>query len=156
MRGFTDLDNSNHKGKTNTWLTPKYLIDELGDFDLDPCAAPLPRPWPTAKKMISLPDDGLSYKWEGRVWLNPPYGKHTGIWLDRLAKHGNGVALVFARTDTKWFQKAAKSADKLFFLKGRVKFCRPDGTSDTNAGHGSVLIFYGNNLNHGSLEGVAL
>ena len=33
---------------TDTWLTPKWVMDALGVFDLDPCAAPHPRPWPTA------------------------------------------------------------------------------------------------------------
>lgn len=35
-----------------TWLTPKYIIDELGPFDLDPCAADS-MPWPTAKRMVT-------------------------------------------------------------------------------------------------------
>lgn len=72
MKSFTFTDPVSHNGETNTWLTPKWLLDELGEFDLDPCAAPEPRPFPTAKKMISEKDGcGLSAKWEGRVWLNP-------------------------------------------------------------------------------------
>jgi hypothetical protein len=33
---------------TTTWLTPPSILAALGPFDLDPCAAPEPRPWPTA------------------------------------------------------------------------------------------------------------
>ncbi len=35
--------------------------------------------------------------------LNPPYGEQTERWLAKLAKHGNGIALVYARTETKMF-----------------------------------------------------
>lgn len=26
-------------GDTDTWLTPRWILDTLGPFDLDPCAA---------------------------------------------------------------------------------------------------------------------
>jgi len=53
-------------GFTNeTWLTPPAILHALGDFDLDPCAAPSPRPWPTAARHIELPEDGLTANWGG-------------------------------------------------------------------------------------------
>lgn len=130
---------------TNTWLTPKWLLDELGEFDLDPCAAPAPRPFPTAKKMIAESEgDGFSIEWNGRVWLNPPYGKHARLWLEKLEQHGNGIALVFARTDTAWLQPVMER-NGIFFLKGRVPFLRPDGTLPEHGGPStpSILIPYG-------------
>ena len=138
MRGFSKLDNPSHEGQTNTWLTPLSLIHSLGDFDLDPCAFDGHR---TAKNLICLPEDGLSHDWNGRVWLNPPYGREIGSWLRKLEKHGNGIALVFGRTDTKWFQEL--NPDLIFFIAGTLKFLRPDFTEDTNAGHGSVLLAFG-------------
>jgi hypothetical protein len=57
---------------THIWLTPREIVTPLGPFELDPCAAPSPRPWPTAVRHIELPECGLTAKWEGRVWLNPP------------------------------------------------------------------------------------
>ncbi|HVI40922.1 MAG TPA: DNA N-6-adenine-methyltransferase, partial [Anaerovoracaceae bacterium] len=100
-KSFFSTDPVSHKGATNVWLTPKWLLDELGEFDLDPCAAPNPRPFPTAKKMITEADEcGLKASWHGRVWLNPPYGKQIGPWLEKLKSHGDGIALVFARTET--------------------------------------------------------
>ena len=57
-----------------TWLTPPHILAALGPFDLDPCAAPSPRPWPSAARHIELPEDGLTAEWQGRVWCNPPYG----------------------------------------------------------------------------------
>lgn len=143
MSGFTATDPVSHKGETNTWLTPKWILDELGSFDLDPCAAPLPRPFPSARRMISEAEgDGLAAAWEGRVWLNPPYGKHCGNWLRKLAHHGNGIALVFARTETAWLQPILEECG-VFFIRGRIKFLRPDGTESTNAGAPSILIPFG-------------
>ena len=138
MSGFSTLDNPSHEGQTNTWLTPLTIISALGDFDLDPCGFPGHH---TADKMICLPEDGLKKEWTGRVWLNPPYGKSTGTWLQKLEQHGNGIALVFARTDTSWFHKCQPHL--VAFLKGRIKFLKPDFTQDTNAGHGSVLLAFG-------------
>ena len=86
------------------WLTPPEIIKSLGEFDLDPCS-PINRPWDTAKKHFNINDMGLMQNWEGRVWMNPPYGSETGNWLGKLRLHGNGIALVFARTDTTYFQE---------------------------------------------------
>ncbi len=68
------------------WLTPPEIITSLGSFDLDPCS-PIARPWPTAKTHFTIQDDGLSQKWDGRVWMNPPYGENTFVWMRRLADH---------------------------------------------------------------------
>lgn len=138
MRGFAVLDNPDHQGATDTWLTPLPIVHALGKFDLDPCGF---EGHQTADRLICLPDDGLSAEWSGRVWLNPPYGRATKAWLNKLSKHGNGIALVFARTETSWFQSLRP--DMIFLLAGRIKFLKPDFTESTNAGHGSVLIAFG-------------
>jgi hypothetical protein len=135
-----------HEGKTNDWLTPLYIIEALGEFDLDPCATLNP-PWPTAKHSFNIHDDGLSLEWFGRVWMNPPYGPHSKVWHDRLAEHGNGITLLFARTETSWFFDSVwQHADSLLFLKGRVKFCYPDGRPSKNScGAPCVLVAHGEN-----------
>lgn len=130
---------------THVWLTPPEILSRLGEFDLDPCAAPEPRPWPTAKRHIALPDDGLTAEWEGRVWCNPPFGSHTGQWLGRMALHGNGIALAFARTDTAMFHSwVFGKADAVLFVQRRPHFCLPDGTrAKGNSGGPICLIAYG-------------
>jgi len=65
------------RGQTDCWLTPPEIIEALGPFDLDPCAAP-GQPWATAKHQYAPPQDGLELPWFGRVWVNPPYGQQTG------------------------------------------------------------------------------
>lgn len=125
------------------WLTPPEIIASLGPFDLDPCAPVVP-PWKTAKCHFNRFDDGLLQPWDGRVWLNPPYGSETENWLERLVKHGNGIALIFARTETSYFfDWIWNEADAVLFIRGRLAFYTVEGKKSGTAGAPSVLIAYG-------------
>lgn len=134
------------RSQTNTWLTPPKFFDVFGPFDLDPCAAPSPRPWPSATRMIELPEDGLAAEWDGYVWLNPPFANELiPLWMKKLADHGNGMALVTARTETRWFvEHVWPRASAIRFLTPRVTFYRPDGTKPKgNSGAPQCLVAYG-------------
>ena len=138
--------NTNTENKQE-WLTPKYITDALGEFDLDPCSPAERRPWDTAQTHWGIesehPVDGLSAEWFGRVWCNPPYGKETFKWMNKLAKHGSGIALIFARTETIGFHEEIwQKAHSLMFFKGRLKFCKVDGTMGDVANAPSVLVSY--------------
>ena len=150
-RGSDGLGMGGHhepvRGKNDEWLTPPGIIEALGPFDLDPCS-PVERPWPTAKRHLTIEDDGLHAMWadDEMVWVNPPYGTQTWRWLDRLAVHpAGGVALTFARTETAgFFGSIWAEADCLLFLKGRLHFHYVTGErANANAGAPSVLIAYG-------------
>jgi hypothetical protein len=147
---------------SHVWLTPPEILDALGPFDMDPCAAPEPRPWATAHQHITLPTDGLNEAWSGRVWCNPPFGKHTAAWLKRMAEHRNGTALVFARTDTAMFHRSVfMEATAVMFLAGRPKFYRADGIqAKGNSGGPICLVAYGqydaNRLRTSPLAGAVL
>lgn len=129
---------------TDEWFTPPEIIRALGPFDLDPCA-PVVRPWPTACQHFTIKEDGLTQPWHGRVWLNPPYGKQTDKWLRRLCAHGNGIALVFARTETSaWFNDIWGIAQAVLFIRGRLHFYDINGKKAcSNAGAPSALVAYG-------------
>ena len=129
---------------TDTWLTPPEIIKSLGDFDLDPCC-PANMPWATANNHFTKEHDGLIQPWVGRVWLNPPYSKEAVKWLRKLADHGTGTALVFARTETGWFFETVwRQATSVLFLEGRIHFHLPDGSrAKANAGAPSCLVAYG-------------
>lgn len=108
------------------WLTPPSIVQALGVFDLDPCGAPN---HVLAKKTYLLENgqDGLELPWHGRVWCNPPYGKEAEPFLKKLASHGSGTALIFARTETRvFFEQVWGRASALLFMRGRVKFLRAD------------------------------
>ena len=115
--------NSNTENK-DEWLTPPEIIRSLGEFDLDPCSPhPDRRPWDTAKDHYWEELDGLNQPWKGRVWCNPPYGRETFKWIDKLSNHGDGIALIFARTETIGFHEYIwNKADAVFFFKGRLRF----------------------------------
>lgn len=129
---------------TCQWLTPPEIIQAMGSFDLDPCS-PANRPWDTAKNHYT--EDGLNKKWFGRVWMNPPYGKPKIItpWMKKLSEHGNGITLIFARTETKmFFNYVWEMADSILFIRGRLHFYNIEGQrAKKNCGAPSVLIAYG-------------
>lgn len=133
------------KSKTNEWLTPPTILRALGEFDLDPCS-PVSRPWDTAKTHYTMVDNGLIQPWFGRVWLNPPYSTELlGRFVSRLADHGCGTALIFARTETDaFFSHVWERASALLFIRGRLNFHFPDGArAPGNSGAPSVLCAYG-------------
>lgn len=112
--------------KTSEWSTPDDLFLELesqyGPFNLDPCATP-----GNAKclKFFTQVDDGLSLPWEGKVFMNPPYGREIGKWVKKAYEESQKgsmvVCLLPARTDTRWFHDYCLKGD-IRFLKGRLKF----------------------------------
>jgi hypothetical protein len=134
-----------HRGNTIEWYTPPGIFEALGlTFDLDPCAPPGGLPWIPARRFYSLEDDGLSKAWSGRVWMNPPYGPHTALWMRRLAAHGDGIALVFARTETAWWNDSVPAAHAVCFIAGRLTFVDADRQPPrANAGAPSALVAYG-------------
>lgn len=132
------------KAEKEEWLTDPRITTALGKIDLDPCA-PINPPWKIAEKTYTILDNGLIQPWEGFVFCNPPYGSKTGTWLNRLADHGNGIALIFARTETEmFFTSAWKRAKAMLFLEGRLYFYHVDGRrAAANGGAPSVLLAYG-------------
>jgi hypothetical protein len=138
-------EQSTRGNETEEWITPQYIIEDLGPFDLDPCAA-VHQPWPCASKQYTQIDNGLMLPWQGFIFLNPPYGKYAERWLERMANHNNGIALIFARTETKTFHRLIwNTASSILFIEGRITFCKITGElAPGNAGAPSVLVAYGN------------
>lgn len=130
--------------RTDEWYTPKYIIDALGPFDLDPCA-PEKRPHDFAKNHFTKEDDGLSKEWFGRVWCNPPYCQALlRPFIEKMAKHGNGIALIFNRMDNAlWHDVIFPTADSILIIRGRINFLREGIQGNQQAGCGSVLIAWG-------------
>lgn len=139
------MDTSHERSATgkDEWITPRFITDSLGPFDLDPCAPMVP-PWRIATETFTIKSNGLTRAWKGFVWCNPPYGTETAKWVARLADHGHGIALIFARTDTKLFHtEIAPKASGILFIKGRLSFHHVDGSKGGTAGAASMLVAYG-------------
>ena len=125
-----------------TWFTPPEIIEKLGPFDLDPCTTHS-RPFDTAKQHYTIQENGLLQNWEGRVWLNPPYGREIYKWLNKMALHKNGIALIFARLDTEAYHSYVfPSAHSLFAIKGRINFLNKNGIRSDRANAPSILVSY--------------
>jgi hypothetical protein len=129
-------------GDTQTWITPKWILDALGEFDTDPCAAD-PRPWDCAT--LNLTQGGLNEHWPGRVWLNPPFHRYeVHLWVERLEMLGRGTALLHARTEAAWFEPVWRSAKAILFLADRIYFHYPDGRrAEANSGAPAILAAFG-------------
>lgn len=119
--------------KTDDWSTPHDFFEQLNahfNFELDVCATP-----ENAKcaRYFTEQENGLEQEWTGTVWMNPPYGRGIGQWVEkaRRAAEINGatvVCLLPARTDTRWWQKNCADAE-VYFVPGRLKF----GNATSNA-----------------------
>ncbi len=133
----------NDRVPPDEWYTPRWLIERLGPFDLDPCS-PLVRPFDTAAVHYTREDDGLSREWAGRVWLNPPYSRILlRQFIERMVSHNNGIALLVNRQDNLlWQELIFSSAASMIFMRHRIKFIRPDGTSGAPF-FGSCLVAFG-------------
>jgi DNA N-6-adenine-methyltransferase Dam len=131
-------------GKSQVHITPKWIIERLGPFDLDPAAAD-PRPWDCAGAGYTERDDGLRLPWHGRVWLNPPFDRYVvAAWMRKLAKHGHGTALLHARVEAEWFEPCWESASGILFMADRIHFHRPDGSRQgANSGAPPCLVAFG-------------
>lgn len=137
------------------WLTPPEIVEALGPFDLDPATTcPMAhdgKPWATATQMLCRCTNGLEAPWKGRVWLNPPYERPlTQLFIQRLAEHGEGVALLMARTDSAWFHDWILGfASAIRFLRRRPHFYTPSGERmGDRATTASMLVSFGRALGH--------
>ncbi len=134
---------------TNDWQTPPSFIEALGPFDLDPCASEVQHfPCASINAFQSSFGSGLMMDWRPyrSVWLNPPYDRfEISKWMTKLADHGNGIALVYARTDTAWFQdQVLARAYALYFIRLRVKFIKAEtGRISGKSSAPCVLVAYG-------------
>lgn len=122
------IDKALYASRTEEWGTPIELFERINGifgFRLDACASNT-----NAKcgEYFTKSDDGLSRDWSsyGRVWMNPPYGKQIGKWMQKAwqeAQKGSiVVALVPARTDTKWWHNWVSGKATTIFIKGRLKY----------------------------------
>lgn len=143
------VDRSLFSSAKEDWNTPDYLLDlvrKVAPIGLDPCSNE--RSTVKAALAYDREQDGLASPWGGLglVYVNPPYGRGVYDWIAKCrneAAHGAQIiALVAARTDTKWFQGPGATAQLVCFWRGRVRFVCP--TDDAvGAPFPSVLLYWG-------------
>ena len=123
---------------SDNWSTPQKTFDELNaefGFTLDVCASPENT---KCTRFFTVQQDGLSQDWEGEIcWMNPPYGRHIGKWVAKASIH-RVVALLPARTDTRWFHNFILDKAKIRFIRGRLKF----GGAENSAPFPSMVVIW--------------
>lgn len=132
------------------WATPRALFEMLDrefHFRLDVCATSKTA---TAPRYIDKAEDALAQDWGNLVanepcWMNPPYGRKLGDWVEKAYREAQlgttVVCLLPARTDTRWFHDYCMKSE-IRFLRGRLSF-------DDQAGRGRapfpsmIVVFRG-------------
>lgn len=111
---------------SDLWSTPQAYFDSVAKefpFTLDVCALPENA---KCQNFFSPQDDGLSKDWKGVCWMNPPYGRVIGKWIQKAYESAKAGAVVIgllpARTDTKWFHDYIYGKAEVRFIRGRLKF----------------------------------
>lgn len=146
----------NHRAQgtgENEWYTPKECIEAarkaLGKIDLDPASSDAAQRIIKAQRHYTKEDDGLSRKWEGRVWLNPPYSQPAiQLFVEKLVSEikarnvPEAVMLTHNYTDTEWFHIAATACALICFTRGRVKFVGADGSLAAPT-QGQAFFYFG-------------
>lgn len=132
-------------GKTNEWYTPSSVFQKLGCIYDEDVASPGGHitQWIPAKRFITR--DSLSQRWNGFIWMNPPFGGRNGLvpWLEKFFDHGNGIALVPDRTSAPWWQAFAPRADLALFISPKLEFIGADGNPGTSPAQGTTLLAAG-------------
>ena len=133
----------------DAWATPPDLLDRLyrvvgGGFELDPCSPGRGRCRVSASTHYDEEDDGLSQHWRGSVYMNPPYGREIGLWTAkareevRCGRASSVVALLPARTDTRWWHADIVGRADAWLLRGRLSF----GDGEQSAPFASALVVW--------------
>lgn len=137
--------NVHFSSETGEWETPQEFFDAINkEFDLnfDVCATQ-GNTKVSDYRFFTKEQDGLSKNWANlRCWMNPPYGREIGKWIEKAATGGAEivVALLPARTDTRWFHDHIynKPNVEMRLLKGRLKF----GGQKNSAPFPSMLVIF--------------
>lgn len=136
------LNDSLFMSNKDDWETPKDLYESLNNefhFNLDPCCSK-----DTAKcsSFYTIEDDGLCKRWEGNVFMNPPYGRQIVNWIKKAKEESNNgatvVCLVPARTDTKWWHNYCMKSTEIRLLTRRLTF---EGANNKATFPAAIIVF---------------
>jgi len=112
------------------WETPSWLFELLDDhfnFECDVCADD--RNY-LVKNYFTKENSCLNKEWYNMNFMNPPYGRKLPPFVEKAYNESKDygplskmtVALLPARTDTKWFHDYIYNKAEIIFIKGRLKF----------------------------------
>ena len=129
--------------RRDDWATPQATFNKLNAefrFTLDAAASDTNH---KCKRYYTEKQDGLIQNWKQEtVFLNPPYGRTIGDWMQKAylssCQGAVVVALVPSRTDTRWWHAYVQNKAEVRFLAGRLKF----GAGTGSAPFPSAVVVY--------------
>ena len=129
------------------WETPIDLfaaLDREFGFQTDVCAT---NENAKCKQYFTKAEDGLAQTWNGVCWMNPPYGREIGKWVEKAYEESKTmpypvVLLIPARTDTSYFHEYIYGKAKIRFIRGRLHFTDDDGLPGGCAPFPSMIVIY--------------
>jgi len=140
-----------YSSNKSDWSTPQWLFDKIDSvfhFTIDVAANGFNA---KCNKWFSSEEDGLKQDWSNEVcWMNPPYGREIGKWVEKAYESRTTVVcLLPARTDTRWFHDwIPYKVSAMCLLKGRLSFgsYNGDGYKESPAPFPSMIVIYKMNL----------
>jgi hypothetical protein len=137
--------------------TPSNIIEAarrtMGGFiSLDPASSEAANERVQANIFYTKEDNGLIGPWTGTVWLNHPFSRaENKLWIAKAeGEYAKGqiramCMICFASTSEAWFRPLLRRPQ--CFLSPRTNYLRPDGTIYRGVTKGSVVTYFGTDLN---------
>jgi len=132
--------------KDNEWETPPDLFEfgcKLFNFhpEIDVCATAQDK-----KCELFIGEDSLNKEWRKPFFMNPPYQKVKDwirkAYFSHIKYNVSGLALLFAKTDTKVWHECIFHKAEVHFLEGRIKFFKNGEVSKNSAPYPSAFVFW--------------
>ena len=118
-----------HNSGNTEWYTPPPIIEAarnvMGSIDLDPASCYEANKIVKATEYYDSEDNGLTLRWEGNIWLNPPYSRGlVKMFIETLliSEYDQAIVLVNNSTETTWAQSLLERSEAMCFVKGRISF----------------------------------
>ena len=146
------------KSGDDEWYSPPNIVEiarkTMGGIDLDPASSAEANAVVGAEKYYTKADNGMTYQWAGRVFMNPPYAGVTPYdgkkaFIAKLVRHylvGDvSEACMICPMDfsPSWGQPIRDHACAYFFTCGNMKFYKCDDPDAQPQGNGSLVVYFG-------------
>jgi len=133
--------------------TPKYILDAviscMGAIDLDPASNSQEIPNVPAAKHYTAQDNGLVQPWDGRVYLNPPFGPRVEVWFSKLyqeraaGRTTEAIVLWKSATETAAWKTLTALSYRVCFPSARIRFVGPSLSERTGPTFSPSLFYVG-------------
>ncbi len=156
-KAMAEIDTpANYSSASVEWYTPAVYLQSVRDFfgeiDLDPASSTIANETVQAKEIYTANDNGLTLPWNGRVFVNPPYGVESGqsvagqFCCKAIEEHAAGnasevIILVNSVHSQKW--QAPLYDYAVCFVDHRIKFVKGDGGENENPTFQNIFVYLG-------------